>query len=503
MPHRNRWGGVLAAAIGLVLMAGPVLARTVTITIVQTNDIDRMEADKGRGGFAKLAAVVAAERAKGHVLFVHAGDTFSPSLLSGIDGGKHIVEILNRMRPDVLTPGNHEFDFGPDNFRARLAEAKFDVVTSNVREADGSQPRNTLDTKIVELDGVRIGFYGLTTETTPTVSSPGNLKFLATPETARRKAAELRAKGVDLVVAVVHTPLAVDLLLVRDQAADVILSGHDEHLLAFFDGKTALAESGAQAGHVVVTTLTIDKEERGGKTTFAWRPSFRIVDTADVEPNPEIAAAVKGYADRLDRELKVTIGKTETPLDSRRATVRSEEAAFGNLVADAIRKAVGADVAIINGGGIRADRQYAAGSAITRADIFAELPFGNRTVKLEVSGKQIKDALENGFSQVREGAGRFPQVSGLEVKADLAKLPGERVVGVFVGGVPLEPARSYTLATNDFLAGGGDGYRALVGAKRLIDAADAQLMASQVIDYVTAEKTIAPRVEGRIKLLGR
>ena len=111
---------------------------------MQTNDIDRMEEKDGRGGFARLAAVVERERAEGPTFFVHSGDTLSPSLLSGIDKGEHVRSTSSTTwRVDIMTPGNHEFDFGKDVFRARIGEAKFPIVTSNVREADGGQPANT------------------------------------------------------------------------------------------------------------------------------------------------------------------------------------------------------------------------------------------------------------------------------------------------------------------------------------------------------------------------
>jgi 2',3'-cyclic-nucleotide 2'-phosphodiesterase (5'-nucleotidase family) len=184
-------------------------------------------------------------------------------------------------------------------------------------------------------------------------------------------------------------------------------------------------------------------------------------------------------------------------LDSRRATVRGEEAAIGNLIADAIRAAVGADIGLVNGGGIRADKQYEPGP-LTRGDIFAELPFGNRTVKLEVTGATVLKVLENGFSQARQLAGRFPQLSGLVVEVDMSARPGGRVLSVTVGGRPLDAFATYTLATNDFVARGGDGYTALADAKSLINPIDAQLMASQVIDYIAKAGTISPGVEGRI-----
>ncbi|MEO8668125.1 MAG: 5'-nucleotidase C-terminal domain-containing protein [Bauldia sp.] len=495
---RNFFQTAGAAAALALCLAAPAPAETATLTFVQTNDIDRMEERDGRGGFARVMAVVEAERAKGPTLFVHSGDTISPSLLSGIDKGAHIIDILNHMGVDMMVPGNHEFDFGPEVFRDRMKQATFPIVASNMREADGSQPVNTADTRIVTLAGIRIGFYGLTTEDTRTVSSPGDIVFAPSVETGAARARALRAEGVDLVVAVVHTPLDVDMRLVRNGAADLVLSGHDEHLLAFYDGKAALTESESQGNYAVVTTLTVEKTEKDGKTNVTWRPDFRIVDTATVTPDPEIAALVKTYADKLDTEMKVAIGVTATPLDSRRATVRGAEAAIGNLIADAIRTAVGADVGLVNGGGIRADRQYDAGATLTRGDIFAELPFGNRTVKLAVTGEQLRQALENGVTLAGQLGGRFPQVSGLTVTLDLDRLPGDRVMSVAVGGKPLDPAATYTLATNDFVAKGGDGYAVLTRATQLIDPIAGQLMATQVIDYIARAGTVSPKVEGRI-----
>lgn len=480
-------------------LAGTALAETVKLSIVQTNDIDRMEEDDGRGGFARLAAVLAAERAKGDVLFVHAGDTISPSLLSGVDKGAHIIDILNHMGVDLMVPGNHEFDFGPEIFQTRISEAKFPIVSSNISMPGGGGPANTTVDRIVEIGGIKLGFYGLTTTTTPEVSSPGpDIAFLDPLETGLDAAEDLRTQGADIVLALVHTGIDVDMELVRNRAADIVLSGHDEHLLTFFDGKTALTESGSQAERVVVTDLTIEKTEENGRITVSWEPAFRILDTKDFKPDAAIAALVKTYEDKLDKELGVEIGTTETPLDSRRATVRGGEAAIGNLIADAMRESVEADVGITNGGGIRADREYAAGTKLTRADIFAELPFGNKTVKLELTGVQLLKALENGFANYPETDGRNPQISGMAVTVDLDKPAGERVLSVTVGGAPLDPAKTYTVATNDFMARGGNGYTILGEGKTLIAEADGKLMASDVIDHIAAKGTVAPKVEGRI-----
>jgi 5'-nucleotidase/UDP-sugar diphosphatase len=490
-----------AGLLGLSLMiSGSALAQeAVTIRFVQTNDIDRMGVEKGRGGFAKLAAVVKEERAKGNAFFVHAGDTISPSLLSGFDKGAHVIDILNKIGVDAMAPGNHEFDLGPDAFRARMAEAKFDVLATNIVDGNGL-PANTKAEKIVDVQGIKVGFFGLTTEDTPIASSPGDIKFSSTINTARDKAKDLRQKGADIVVAIAHTPLEVDMIIARSAGVDVIIGGHDEHLLAFYDGKVVLTEAESQGNYVVVTELAITKTTKDGKTTMAWTPNFRIIDSATVKPDPEIEAVVKSYEDKLSKELDVEIGVTETPLDSRRATVRGGEAAMGNLVADALKASVGADVAITNGGGLRADKQYQAGQKLTRRDILSEMPFGNTTVLLELTGEKLKAALENGVSQVRELGGRFPQVSGLVVEVDPKEPVGSRVKSVMVNGQPLDPAKTYKLATNDFMARGGDGYRAFADAKQLVDVSASQLMASQVIDYVTKAGKVSPKVEGRVVL---
>src|SRR5690606_34012856 len=146
--------------------------------------------------------------------------------------------------------------------------------------------------------------------------------------------------------------------------------------------------------------------------------------------------------------------------------------------------AVNADVAMTNGGGIRADREYAPGTEITRKDVFAELPFGNKTVKIEVTGAQLQALVENGLAAYADLDGRNPQVSGLTITVDLNKPKGERVQSIAVGGKPLDPAATYSVATNDFMAGGGNGYVVFADGKTIVAGADGKLMASDVIDYI-------------------
>jgi 2',3'-cyclic-nucleotide 2'-phosphodiesterase (5'-nucleotidase family) len=162
--------------------------------------------------------------------------------------------------------------------------------------------------------------------------------------------------------------------------------------------------------------------------------------------------------------------------------------------------ATGADIAIYSGGGIRGDKEYPAGTKLTRRDIFTEMPFGNTTTEVEITGQALLEALENGFSQIEQGSGRFPQVSGLVIDVDATKAPGARVVSVTVNGKPLDPAANYTVAITNFALGGGDGYVQFGTGKVLIDASSAHLNASDVIDYITDKKTLDTGVEGRITI---
>jgi 2',3'-cyclic-nucleotide 2'-phosphodiesterase (5'-nucleotidase family) len=182
----------------------------------------------------------------------------------------------------------------------------------------------------------------------------------------------------------------------------------------------------------------------------------------------------------------------------RRTTVRLKESAVGNLIADAIRDATKADVAITNGGGIRGDRTYAAGTTLTRKDVLTELPFGNVTVTMDITGADLRAALEEGVSLVEDVAGRFPHVSGMSFTFDARRPRGNRVLQVTIGGKPLDPAAIYRVATNEYMMAGGDGYASLKKGRPVLDASGGPLMANVVMDYIAARGSVTPAVEGRI-----
>ena len=493
---------LMAALLAGAAFVSPALAETVNITFLLTNDIYKVDNTAERGGFARLNAVVKTERAKGgHVIYAHAGDLISPSLLSGFDQGEHTIALTNMAPPDIFTPGNHEFDFGAEVFMKRMKEAKFPLYAANLRTAEDKPIDGFKDSSIMDIGGAKVGIVGLTAEDSPVKSSPGDtLKFLPTVETAVTISKQLKKDGADIVVAVVHANREVDRALFDSRAFDIILTGDDHDLALFFDGRTVMVESKEEAEFVTAVDVKLDIEEKDGKRGVKWYPNFRFIDTASVTPDAETQAKVDEYNALLSKELDVAIGTTTEPLDSRKATVRTMESAMGNLIADATREAVGADIAITNGGGIRGNKEYPAGTELTRRDILSELPFGNKTVKIEVTGETVWAALENGFADVENSAGRFPQVSGLTVEADLTKPKGERVVSVMIGDKPLDKAATYTLSTNDYMYGGGDGYTVLKSGKPLFGVRDAKLMANDVMAYVTARKSVSPKVEGRIKL---
>ena len=487
---------VLAA---LLLGAAAAFAAPVELTIVHFNDLDRMEEREGRGGIARLAAVIRAERAsRGHVLVTFAGDAISPSLMSGIDQGAHMIDLLNRLDLTAMAVGNHEYDFGPEVASQRFAEATFPILGANNVDAGGGVVDGAQESILVAAGRFQVGVFGLTTLGTAVQSSPGAVTFRDVEEVAAEQTALLRAMGAHLVVALAHTDVEEDRALIEQGAVDLLLSGDDHLLRLDFGGGVLFAESGEQADWVTVIDLVLDEEEGGDGPRFVWSPSIRIVDTARVEPDAELAAAVQGYLDRLSADLDVVIGTTATELDSRRQTVRGREAAIGNLFADAMRSMTGADVAFTNGGGIRGGRIYEPGTALTRRDIHTELPFGDYTVVLQVTGHDVVAALENGLGMIEVGAGRFPHLSGLSVVYDPGRPAGKRVLDVRRDDAPLDLDATYSLAVNDYNAGGGDGYD-FADKPRLIDEYAGQLMATQVIDYVAAQGTVAPVVDGRLR----
>jgi 2',3'-cyclic-nucleotide 2'-phosphodiesterase (5'-nucleotidase family) len=505
---RRRWGTPSRSLIVLVALAlagcvAPDAARTpvappaVHITLLQINDAYVLEPVDGgrRGGMARVATLVKRARAaNANTIFAHAGDAISPSPMSTVLRGEQMIAVMNAVGLDVATFGNHEFDFGPDVLRRRMRQSRFAWLSANVVErATGAAFGLAAREHMVALGGLRVGLFGLTTPETATTSAAGpTLAFLDPIETGRAVAAALRRSGAHLVVGVTHQHMRADRALAGAADVDVVLGGHEHEPLVAEEGKALITKAGSDARYLVQVDVWLRPD--GALVERSW--TFHEV-SARVPEDPEVAAVVRRYGDRLDRELDTVIGQTAVPLEARRGPLRMEESNLGNFVADAMRTRLAADVGLINGGGIRTDRIIPAGP-LTRRDIHGLLPFTNAVMKLAVSGARLRETLEQGLAGLERGGGGYPQVSGLRVTYDPRRPVGERVLTVDVNGAPLDAAQIYTLAVVDYVAGGGDGVTALRDARVLVDAVSGPPLADVVLDAIVASGTISPRIDGRL-----
>ncbi len=502
----QHWFAVVAGAALTLLLGGAALAEPVRITVLHTNDVYEIAPQQGRGGLAELATLLQRERAvAAHSITTFGGDLISPSVLSGITEGAQMIELYNLLGTDVAVLGNHEFDFGPEVASRRVRDSAFRWLGTNVLGRDGKPAVGAVDLHTMDVGGYKIGFFGLLTPQTAVLSSPGpDITFAPAIATATSAVERLEAQGADVIVAFTHEDFADDRELARTvESIDLILGGHDHNPITFDERGVLIVKAGYDAHYLAAIDLVVARVKRGDREVVEVVPeSWRYLSTAGVEPDPKIQPVVARYEAKLDEELSVPVGTATVTLDTRRSTVRTAESNFGDLIADAMRAGMGADLALMNGGSIRGDRTYAPGTVLTRKNILMELPFGNVVVLIELSGADLLAALENGVSQIEDAAGRFPQVSGLTFTFDPTRPAGSRIVAVEVGGQPLDKERMYKVATNDYIYGGGDGYSALSRGRPLIDASGAPLLTALVIDQIARRGEIAPKTEGRITRAG-
>lgn len=495
----RRW---FLTCIVLLLVASQAFSATpITLTIMHFNDDYQLGAvDQGKaGGLDRLAAVVKQIRQPDpEALLVFPGDLISPSLESMLFKGAQLIDGLNQLGVDAATLGNHEFDYGPEEFVQRVAESKFPWVITNVVQSNFTKIPGTQLLLHKTVRGIDVGFFGLLTIETATSSKPGpDIRFLDELGAARAAVPLLRKQGATVVIGLTHLRMATDQAIVRAvPGITLVLGGHDhDPLRAVVDG-VLIRKAGSDARFLGIVRLTVTPDGT------VVNVQDELVPITDQTPSdPILAALIKSYAAQISKELDAVVGRTDVELDARNTTVRARESSLGNLIADVMRQAMGADVAITNGGGIRTNALFPAGP-IARKDVLAWLPFGNIIVKVRVRGSTIRAALENGVSQIEVGGGRFPQVSGLRYSFNPNRPVGQRILEVSVGGRPLDPSATYTLATNDFMLGGGDGYAMFrAEGEVIIDAAGGPVMATAVTEAIQKAGTVAPRVEGRIQVV--
>lgn len=469
----------------------------VRLTLLQINDhyvlgpVD----DGRRGGMARLSTLVRElKRENPNTIFVLAGDTLSPSIESTFLRGAQMIAALNAVGLDFATFGNHEFDFGPAVLVERMQESRFRWLSANVVDRRSGRPFGGASRdELLALGGVRVGIFGLTTPETAQTSRPGPDVVFGQPlAIGRAVAADLRARGAALVVAVTHQEMAVDKALAAAADVDVILGGHEHEPLVAEEGKTLITKGGSDARYLVQVDLWLTPE--GRLVERSWR--FREVSRR-IPPDSAVEALVREYAGRLHSELDVVVGRTAVPLEAHSSKLRTQETNLGDFVADVIRERLGSDVAILNGGAIRTNRTVPAGP-LTKRDVHSLLPFTDVVMKLEIRGRDLRAALEHGLAQADREGGGFLQLSGVRLVWDPRLPVGQRIVSAEVANWPLADDATYSVAAPSYLVRGGDGFIALGRARVLLGDASGPQLALLVLDAIASRGTIAPAIDGRI-----
>ena len=500
-PRRTALALVLFITAFFTIAAQEKTECNVKVTLLQVNDVYQFApVNNGKsGGLGRVLTLKKSiQQENPNTLFLMAGDTISPSVESISTKGTQMIEAWNAVGLDYATFGNHEFDFGPDVLLERIKESKFGWIAANVIDTRTGKPFGDAKRFVVrEFGGVKVGLFGLVLPETKTTSRPGeNVEFRSPCETAKEVVSELHGQGVKVVVALTHLSMREDKEVARCAGVNLIVGGHEHTLLESHAGSAPIFKMTADARELGRIDLNILPS--GELDSIDWKV---IPVDSSIKEAPEIAAVYRKYENLL-AQLAKPIGRTSVALDARSKENRTRETNVGNFITDAIRKAMAADVGLMNGGSVRADSIIGPGR-LTQRDLLSILPFKNKLVKIEVTGATLRAALEHGVSRTAEGAepGGFPQVSGVKFSFDATRTPGARLVAVTVNGLPLDDAKKYTLTTTTFIAlDGGDGYSMFKGAPVII-APERAPIDVDVVRKALGRRAIAPRVEGRIKRL--
>jgi 5'-nucleotidase len=478
---------------------------TVRVTLLQVNDVYQFApVDQGKsGGLGRILTLKKEiQKQNPNTLLLMSGDTISPSVESITYKGAQMIDAWNLVGLDYATFGNHEFDFGPDVLRERIRESKFGWVAANVIDTKTGRPFGDVPPYVIrEFSGVKIGIFGLVLPETKSTSRPGaDVEFRNSCDTAKQMVTEIRAKGAKVIIALTHLSMREDKEVARCSDVDVIIGGHEHSLLESSAGGAPIFKMTSDARELGQIDLNIS-QSTGEIESIDWKV-IPVTDTT--KEAPEFLSIYKKYSSLLT-ELAKPLGSTRVALDARSAENRTQETNISNFIVDAFRKATGADVALMNGGSIRADELIAPGR-LTLRSLLSILPFKNKLVTLELTGTTLRAVLEHGVSRSAEESepGRFPQVSGIKFSFDASRPVGSRVENVSVNGQPLNESRKYTLTTSTFIGiDGGDGYSVFKEAT-VVQPPDKSPLDFEVVKRaITLQKSIAPKVEGRITRLDK
>ena len=472
------------------------------------------------GGAARLLTAINQTRdalkAQGkNVLLLNAGDNFQGSLFYTTYKGTVEAEVLNAMKFDVMTVGNHEFDDSEDGLAGFLDKVQFPVVTANVVASAASKIGDRVKPSIVlEVGGQKIGIVGAVANDTAELATPGpNITIAEDVAKISEQVQKLKGEGVNKIIALTHVGYPRDLeFIAKIPDVDVVVGGHSHTLLSNTDQKaegpypTLVDNPGGykvpvvQAGQyskylgdlrVVFDDSGVVKESKGDPILID--SSFKP-DEATLKRIDELKAPIEALKSKV-------VGTSEGPIEGDRKVCRVKECSMGNLVADATLARVkdqGVTIAFANSGGLRSSIDS---GDVSMGEVLTVLPFQNTVATFQLKGEDIRAALENGVSQIDDGAGRFMQVSGMKYSFDRSKPAGSRVTAVEVkegdAFVPLDPAKTYTVAANNYVRTGGDGFK--VFATKAINAYDfGPNLEEAVAAYITANSPYKPFTDGRI-----
>jgi len=468
------------------------------VSILHFNDLHGYlhpvdEADSSVGGLARIATIADEVRTwnsthGNDTLLIEAGDILQGTPLSIIYQGEPDVLCLNLMDLDIMCVGNHEFDFGLDNYLCLSALAQFPILSANIYVQETGERFAQPYLRFSLADGTQAAALGLTTQETAVATLPQNvagLEFTDPIAECRSLLAELLPEA-DFIIAVTHLGYEQDLRLA--QAApdlDVIIGGHSHTLVEppTRVGKTLVCQAGSYGRYVGQLDMLV----RAGDVV-KHRGFLRPVDE-QIPAHPGVQAIIDTYRGRVEQRLQEVVAYSSVDLEGGREAVRSRETNLGNLICDLFRAYTRADVCVVNGGGIRAS--IPAGP-ITVGALLKTLPFSNLVATKKIDGEQLWETLEFAAS-LRRPAGGFLQVSGLAVVIEDATLKA-----VTVGGEPLRRDRTYTLATSEFLLSGGDGYSVLTEGAEPVYLGYTD---NAIVTHMLREQgTVSPKVEGRITI---
>ncbi|MGB0506433.1 MAG: 5'-nucleotidase C-terminal domain-containing protein [Pikeienuella sp.] len=447
-----------------------------------------------------------------NVITLDAGDQFQGSLFYSTYKGTAAAEFANQMGFDAMAVGNHEFDDGPEKLRSFIDAVDFPVISGNTSTYSEPLLKGRVPGYVIlTIGGQKIGVVSVLATDTAETSSPGpNVGFGDEIRYLQSIVPEIESQGANKIIALTHVGLNKDMeIATAVPGIDLVVGGHSHTYLSASDPKrkgayptwvtntegTLVPVVQAYAYSKYVGELTVDFDD-DGNLLFA-EGDAHLLD-ASVKPNAAMAARVAELAAPIEELKAKLVGEVAADIDGDRGNCRSKECTMGVLVAEAVKDKTAADIVIVNGGGLRAS--IAAGQ-VTMGDVLTVLPFQNTVATFKLSGADVIAALENGVSQIEDLKGRFPQVSGLRFAFDPTEAPGSRVTQVQVpegdGWADIDPDHIYSLASNDYMRSGGDGYK--IFATNGIDAYDYGPGLEQVVaDYIAANSPYTPGLRGNI-----